>query len=117
MNHAKRVAGVTDLCINSIDVLTGLDTLRICTAYKKPDGEVITRFPASLKELADCTPVYEDMPGWTEDITGAKTLADLPEAARNYTKRIAELIGVDLLTFSVGPDRDQTNVLEDVWAK
>lgn len=117
VNHAKRVAGVTDLCINSIDVLTGLDTLRICTAYKKPDGEIITRFPASLKELADCTPVYEDMPGWTEDITGAKTLADLPEAARNYTKRIAELIGVDLLTFSVGPDRDQTNVLEDVWAK
>jgi adenylosuccinate synthase len=117
VNHAKRVAGVTDLCINSIDVLTGLDTLRICTAYKKSNGEIITRFPASLKELADCTPVYEDMPGWTEDITGAKTLADLPEAARNYTKRLAELIGVDLLTFSVGPDRDQTNVLEDIWAK
>lgn len=117
VNHAKRVAGVTDLCINSIDVLTGLDTLRICTAYKKSNGEVINRFPASLNELADCTPIYEDMPGWQEDITGAKTLEDLPEAARNYTKRIAELIGVDLLTFSVGPDRDQTNVLEDIWAK
>lgn len=117
VNHAKRVAGVTDLCINSIDVLTGLDTLRICTAYKKSNGETITRFPASLNELADCTPVYEDMPGWKEDITGAKTLEDLPEAARNYTKRIAELIGVDLLTFSVGPDRDQTNVLEDIWTK
>lgn len=117
VNHAKRVAGVTDLCINSIDVLTGLDTLRICTAYKKSNGDVITRFPASLQELADCTPVYEEMPGWTEDITGAKTLEDLPEAARNYTKRIAELIGVDLLTFSVGPDRDQTNVLEDIWSK
>lgn len=117
VNHAKRVAGVTDLCLNCLDVLTGLDTLRICTAYEKPNGEIIKRFPASLKELADCKPVYEELPGWQEDITGAKTLADLPEAARKYTERLAELIGVDLLTFSVGPDRDQTNVLQDIWSK
>jgi adenylosuccinate synthase len=61
--------------------------------------------------------VYEELPGWQEDITKAKTLDDLPENARRYVERITELLGVDLLTFSVGPDRDQTNVLENVWDK
>lgn len=117
VNHAKRVAGVTDICLNSVDVLTGLDTIKICKAYKKADGEIITRFPASLKELAECQPVYEEMPGWHEDITGAKTLADLPEAAQHYIQRITELVGADLLTFGVGPDRDQTNVLQNIWDK
>lgn len=116
VKHARRVAGITDLCLNSIDVLTGLDTVKICTAYER-NGEVIYHYPASLKELAECKPVYEELPGWKEDITAAKTLADLPEAARNYVKRIAELIDVDLLTFSVGPDREQTNILENVWDK
>lgn len=117
VNHTKRVAGVTDLCLNSVDVLTGLDTVKICTAYKKPDGTVIKRFPASLKELATCSPVYEEMPGWKEDISGAKSLADLPEAARRYIERIVALTGVQLVTFGVGPDREQTNVLQDVWAR
>lgn len=116
VRHSRRVAGVTDLCLNSIDVLTGLKTVKICTAYER-NGETIYHYPASLKQLAECKPVYEEMPGWDEDITGAKTLADLPEAARNYVKRIAELINVDLLTFSVGPDRDQTNILENIWDK
>ena len=61
--------------------------------------------------------MYEELPGWQEDITKAKTLDDLPENARRYVERITELLGVDLLTFSVGPDRDQTNVLENVWDK
>ncbi len=117
VNHTRRVAGVTDLCLNSVDVLTGLDTVKICTAYKKPDGEVIKRFPASLKELAECSPVYEEMPGWKEDISGAKSLDDLPTAARHYIERIVALTGVELATFGVGPDREQTNVLADVWAK
>lgn len=116
VNHARRVAGVTDLALNSIDVLTGLKTVKICTAYDL-NGETITRYPASLKELAACKPIYEELPGWDEDITGAKTLADLPENARNYVQRIVELTKADLLTFSVGPDREQTNVLEDIWKK
>jgi adenylosuccinate synthase len=116
VRHARRVAGITDLCLNSIDVLTGLKTVKICTAYER-NGETIYHYPASLKQLAECQPIYEELPGWDEDITGAKTLADLPEAARNYIQRIAELIGVDLLTFSVGPDREQTNILENIWDK
>ena len=68
-------------------------------------------------QLRSSKPVYEELPGWQEDITKAKTLDDLPENARRYVERITELLGVDLLTFSVGPDRDQTNVLENVWDK
>lgn len=115
MRHSKRVSGITNLCLNSIDVLTGLDTIKICTAYQKPNGEIIEHYPASLKELAECKPVYEELPGWKEDITKCKSLNELPEAARNYIRRISELVGVRISTFSVGPDRTQTNVIESVW--
>lgn len=114
MRHAKRVSGLTDLCLNSIDVLTGLETVKICTAYER-NGETIYHYPASLDELAQCKPIYEEMPGWQKDITGVKTLAELPENARHYVERVAALVGVDIATFSVGPDRDQTNVLADIW--
>ena len=116
VRHSRRVAGITDLCLNSIDVLTGLDKVKICVAYER-DGERVENYQASLKFLSECKPVYEELPGWQEDITKAKTLDDLPENARRYVERITELLGVDLLTFSVGPDRDQTNVLENVWDK
>lgn len=114
MRHSKRVSGITNLCLNCVDVLTGLDELKICTAYEL-NGDLIDRYPASLKELAACKPVYETLPGWKEDITNCKTLEELPENARNYIKRIEELVGVEVSTFSVGPDRDQTNVLKDIW--
>ena len=116
MRHSKRVSGITNLSLNSIDVLSGLETVKICTAYEL-DGELIYHYPASLKELSRCKPVYEELPGWSEDITGCKTLADLPANARNYVHRISELVGVRISTFSVGPDRNQTNVLESVWAQ
>ncbi|CAM3044770.1 adenylosuccinate synthase [Lactococcus hircilactis] len=115
MRHSKRVSGLTNLSLNSIDVLTGLDTVKICVAYEKANGERISHYPASLKELAECRPVYEELPGWTQDITGMRTLEELPEAARNYVRRVGELVGVRISTFSVGPGREQTNVLESVW--
>lgn len=116
MRHSKRVSGITNLSLNSIDVLTGLETVKICTAYEL-DGKLIYHYPASLKELSRCKPVYEELPGWTEDITHCKTLAELPENARNYVHRVSELVNVRISTFSVGPDRTQTNVLESVWAQ
>ncbi|MDR0847097.1 MAG: adenylosuccinate synthase [Lactobacillales bacterium] len=116
MRHSKRVSGITNLCLNSIDVLTGLPVVKIAVAYEL-DGERITHYPASLKQLERCVPVYEELPGWTEDITGCRTLEELPENARNYVRRVGELVGVKISTFSVGPDRTQTNVLENVWAK
>lgn len=114
MRHSKRVSGLTDLSLNSIDVLSGLDTVKICVAYQL-DGERIDHYPASLKEIARCQPIYEELPGWSEDITMCQTLEELPQNALNYVKRIEELVGIDLVTFSVGPDRTQTNVLKNVW--
>lgn len=114
VRHARRVSGITDLSLNSIDVLTGIETLKICVAYRYK-GEIIEEFPASLKALAECEPVYEEMPGWTEDITGAKSLSDLPENARHYLERVSQLTGIPLSIFSVGPDRSQTNVLRSVY--
>ncbi|MED1748565.1 adenylosuccinate synthase [Bacillus sp. A015] len=114
VRHARRVSGITDLSLNSIDVLTGIETLKICVAYKL-NGEITEEFPASLKELAKCEPVYEEMPGWTEDITGVKNLSELPENARHYLERISQLTGIPLSIFSVGPDRSQTNVVRSVY--
>ena len=115
MRHSKRVSGITNLCLNSIDVLTGLETVKICVAYRKSNGEEISHYPASLVELGQCEPVSEELPGWTEDITGCRTLDELPIEAQNYVRRVSELVGVKISTFSVGPDRNQTNILEDVW--
>ncbi|MEK4185309.1 adenylosuccinate synthase [Bacillus sp. FSL W8-1143] len=114
VRHARRVSGITDLSLNSIDVLTGIETLKICVAYKL-NGEITEEFPASLNELAKCEPVYEEMPGWTEDITGVKNLSELPENARHYLERISQLTGIPLSIFSVGPDRSQTNVVRSVY--
>ena len=114
LRHSRRVSGITDLSINSIDVLTGLDTVKICTAYEL-DGEKITEYPANLDQLRRCKPIFEELPGWTEDITGCRSLDELPENARNYLDRISELCGVHISIFSVGPDREQTNLLEQLW--
>ncbi|OIJ17025.1 adenylosuccinate synthase [Anaerobacillus alkalilacustris] len=115
VRHARRVSGITDLSLNSIDVLTGIEKLKICVAYKYR-GEVMKEFPASLKVLSECEPVFEELPGWTEDITGVKSLDELPENARHYVERISQLTGIPLTIFSVGPDRSQTNLVRGVFA-
>ncbi|MGW8958752.1 adenylosuccinate synthase [Paenibacillus sp. NPDC055715] len=114
VRHARRVSGLTGLSLNSLDVLTGLKTVKICTGYKFR-GEVITHYPASLKMLAECEAVYEEMPGWSEDITGVKTLEELPEATRNYVQRVSELTGIPIAIFSVGRNRDQTNQVLPIY--
>lgn len=114
IRHARRVSGLTDLTVNSIDVLSGLKTVKICTAYSYK-GELITEYPANLRMLADCEPVYEELPGWSEDVTSCKSLDELPETARHYLERISQLSGVPISIFSVGPDRNQTNIITSVW--
>jgi len=116
MRHSRRVSGITNLSLNSIDVLSGLDKVKICVAYDL-DGERIDYYPASLEQLKRCKPIYEELPGWSEDITGCRDLAELPANARDYVHRISELVGVRISTFSVGPAREQTNILESVWAQ
>ena len=115
MRHSRRVSGITNLSLNSIDVLSGLDTVKICVAYDL-DGQRIDHYPASLEQLKRCKPIYEESPGLSEDITGRRSIDELPENARDYVRRVGELVGVRISTFSVGPDRDQTNILESVWA-
>ncbi|PWA06632.1 adenylosuccinate synthase [Pueribacillus theae] len=115
VRHARRVSGITDLSLNSIDVLTGIETLKICVAYEH-NGKRIDEFPASLKILGECKPVYEELPGWTEDITGCKTLGELPANARHYIERVSQLTEIPLSVFSVGPDRTQTNMIRGVFA-
>jgi len=115
VRHSRRVSGLTDLSLNSIDVLTGIETLKICVAYTYK-GETINEYPASLKVLAECEPVYEELPGWTEDITGVRNLSELPANARHYIERISQLTGIPLSIFSVGPDRSQTNVIRSVYS-
>lgn len=111
VRHARRVSGITDLSLNSIDVLSGLKTVKICTSYKI-DGKEVTEYPATLAELKRAEPVFVELPGWDEDITHVKTLDELPENARNYLEEIERLCGVPISIFSVGPDRNQTNLLK-----
>lgn len=114
LRHAKRVAGINGLCLNLLDIFSGFDTIKIATAYEL-DGQEIDYYPASLKELERCKPVYEELPAWQEDITNAKTWEDLPENAQKFLNRVAELVGVPLVTVSVGPERKQTIVLRNPW--
>lgn len=115
VRHSRRVSGLTGLSLNSIDVLSGLDTVKICTGYLY-HGEIIDTYPASLKMLSQCEAVYEEMPGWKEDISGARTLEDLPAAARNYLERVSQLTGIPIAIFSVGRNREQTNLVRPIYS-
>jgi len=111
LKNSVRLNGLTGLAITKLDVLDGLESVKICTAYDY-QGELMSDFPASLDVLAECKPVYEDLPGWTEGLSSLRKLEDFPLNARNYLDRIAELTETDLHIVSVGPDRDQTIVLK-----
>jgi adenylosuccinate synthase len=111
LNNAVRLNGLTGLAITKLDVLDGLESVKICTGYEY-QGEIIRDFPASLDVLADCKPVYETLPGWAENISDIRKLDDFPASARRYLDRITELTETELHIVSVGPDRDQTIVLK-----
>jgi adenylosuccinate synthase len=102
---------VTSVCITKLDVLDGLDTIRICVAYKTPQGEMHLP-PVGAESFAESEPVYVDMPGWKTSTVGLTKYEELPENARAYLKKIEELIGVPLDLISTGPDRTQTIVLK-----
>lgn len=112
LKYSVRVSGITHFALTKLDTLTGLKKIKICTGYKF-NGRIITDFPASLEDLAQCEPVYEEFDGWEEDIQGAKTFEDLPYNAQKYVKRIEELMGIKATIISVGPERNQTIVLRD----
>ncbi len=109
-----RLNGLTSLGITKLDVLTDMERLRICVAYDCL-GERLEARPASLKKLAQCVPIYEELPGWHEDISSAARVDELPVQARNYIKRIEEITEVPVSIVSVGPGRDQTIVAKDPY--
>ena len=107
VRHAVRVNGLSSLVINNLDTLAGLDTLKICVAYKKPDGSVIRDFPPTLEGLEGCEPVYEEFPGFTEDLSACRKFEELPEICRKYIARLEELCECPISMVGVGPDREQ----------
>jgi len=106
MKHASKINGLTDLAVTKIDVLSGLDKIKICTAYEY-NGKKIYDFPTDIYRLAKCTPVYEEMPGWKEDITKASSYDELPQNCKNYLDKLAELAECKISMVSVGPKRKQ----------
>ena len=110
LRRSVQINGVSGMCLTKLDVLDGIETLKLCTGYKI-DGRDVDIFPVGAEDAARCEPVYEEMPGWTDSTVGAKSLDDLPAAARAYVKRIEELVGVPVDMVSTGPDREETIVL------
>ncbi|AZO93532.1 adenylosuccinate synthase [Halocella sp. SP3-1] len=106
LKHAFRVNGLTEIALTKVDVLTGLDEIKVCTAYRY-QGEVLDEFPVQLEKLSACKPVYENLPGWKEDISAVRDFDKLPENARNYIKRIEELIAVPVKIIGTGPEREE----------
>ncbi len=112
LNNSARLNGLTGLAITKLDVLGGLKEIKICTAYRYK-GQILDTFPASLKVLAECEPVYETLDGWDEDISGIGQYDQLPPKVKDYLKRVEALLDVPIKIVSVGPQRDQTMVLEN----
>jgi adenylosuccinate synthase len=112
LNNAVRLNGLTGLAITKLDVLGGLEEIKICFAYRYK-GQRMDAFPANLKVLESCEPIYETLPGWEEDVSHLRRYGDLPTNVRRYLKRIEELTGVPVQIVSVGPGREQTIVLNN----
>ncbi|MCM8533566.1 MAG: adenylosuccinate synthetase, partial [Lentisphaeraceae bacterium] len=106
-NYAMMLNGVTDIAITKMDVLDTLTEIKICTGYEV-NGEVTSIMPVEAEDLYDAKPVYETMPGWQAPTTEARSMDELPEAARNYLARVAELCGAKISIVSVGPGREAT---------
>ena len=114
VRYAARVNGLTSISLMLLDVLTGFDTVKICTSYKMGD-KILKEFPASLEDLAKCEPIYEELEGWSEDLTGMETYEELPENAKKYIAKIEELVGVSVDMVSVGPNRAQTIIRKNIF--
>jgi len=112
VRDSARLNGLSSLAITKLDVLTGLDQLKVCVGYDI-EGQRIASRPASMKKMAQCRPIYKEMPGWQEDISQARQVNDLPENARAYIRIIEEITDVPVSFISVGPGRDETIVVQN----
>lgn len=112
--YAVRINGLDYLAITKLDVLSGLEKVKICTGYSYRGG-IIKEFPASLRVLEECEPIYEEFAGWEEDITKAGTLSELPASARKYLERVSEVAGVPIALVGVGSRRSQTILTTELY--
>jgi adenylosuccinate synthase len=115
VRNAVRLNGLTGLAITKLDVLGGLEELRICTGYKF-NGRLMTDFPVNLKVLAECSPVYEILPGWSEDISGIRNFGSLPANTKAYLRKIEQLVETPVQIVSIGPGREETIVIKNPFA-
>jgi adenylosuccinate synthase len=113
VRYGVRINGLDALALTKLDVLDGLPSIEICTAYRC-GGRTLTEFPSDVGQLAACTPVYETMPGWSTPTRGVRRFADLPENARRYVARLEQISGVPAAVVSTGSERDDTIVRNDV---
>ncbi|MAE34692.1 MAG: adenylosuccinate synthase [Oceanospirillaceae bacterium] len=110
VKHAIRVNSINTICLTKLDVLDGLETIKVCIGYQDENGNTL-KVPASADQFEKVTPVYKELPGWTESTFGAKSIDDLPENARSYIRFVEEAIGAPIDIISTGPDRVETIVL------
>lgn len=114
VRYAGYVSGIDYMAITRLDILDKLETLKICVGYKY-NGELLNEFPASLKVLGKVEPVYEEMPGWQTDISGIRKYEDLPANAKHYLERLSQVTGIKIGIVSVGPSREQTIILHEMF--
>ncbi len=112
LRYAVAVNSVSSIMLNKLDILSGIDTIRLCVAYEI-DGRRVESWPSSAAALERSTPVYEDFEGWPDDLHGVRAMADLPDAARRYVSALEAQAGVPIVLLSVGPERTQT--IERAW--
>jgi adenylosuccinate synthase len=106
-----QINGVTGLCITKLDVLDGFSEIKLCIGYDTPSGRLDV-LPFGSDAVAQCTPVYETMPGWSGTTEGVRQWKDLPEAAQRYLNRLSEVVGAPIAMVSTGADRDDTILLD-----
>jgi adenylosuccinate synthase len=111
--YATRINGITDLVVTKLDVLTGLEEIPVCVAYEV-NGERVDEVPVNQSDFHHAKPIYETYPGWTEDITGARTFEELPQTAQDYILKLEEMSGTRISVIGVGPGRDQVIVRHDL---
>lgn len=110
---ACRLNGLTAGVITKLDVLSGLEEIKVCTGYRY-QGRYLEEWPASLEVLSACQPVYESLEGWSQDLSGIHRYQDFPAPARDYVQRVSEITGLEIPIVSVGPRRDQTKILQEI---
>ena len=110
LKRSIQINGVSGLCVTKLDVMDGMETVQVCIGYKL-DGQFSELLPVGAELLAQCEPVYEELPGWTQSTVGVRAFGQLPDEARAYLKRIEEICGVPVDVISTGPDRDETIVM------